>query len=244
MKHYLFMDESGDHGLVNVDPAFPVFVLCGIILSEEQSEVVIRKMQEIKKRFWDDKKVLFHSRDIRKCNNEFQILFDQKVKKEFYSAINDLVASSAYTIIASAINKANYIKQYGKLASDVYEIALSFILERSIFFLDDLPKKPHQLDIVIEQRGKREDARLHEHFQRLCSRGTGYVSPERIQSYCQNIAFKSKSDDVNGIQLADLIAYPVARYVLDPKRANPAFDVLEPKIYAKKGQRYGLKVFP
>jgi len=69
------------------------------------------------------------------CNNEFQILFDQKVKKEFYSAINDLVASSAYTIIASAINKANYIKQYGKLASDVYEIALSFILERSIFFL-------------------------------------------------------------------------------------------------------------
>ena len=79
MKHYLFMDESGDHGLVNVDPAFPVFVLCGIILSEEQSEVVIRKMQEIKKRFWDDKKVLFHSRDIRKCNNEFQILFDQKV---------------------------------------------------------------------------------------------------------------------------------------------------------------------
>ena len=97
---------------------------------------------------------------------------------------------------------------------------------------------------MIEQRGKREDARLHEHFQRLCSRGTGYVSPERIQSYCQNIAFKSKSDDVNGIQLADLIAYPVARYVLDPKRANPAFDVLEPKIYAKKGQRYGLKVFP
>jgi len=70
-------------------------------------------------------------------------------------------------------------------------------------------------------------------------KGTGYVSPERIQSYCQNIAFKSKSDDVNGIQLADLIAYPVARYVLDPKRANPAFDVLEPKIYAKKDNGTG-----
>lgn len=214
MKHFLFLDESGDHGLVNVDRAFPVFVLCGIILSESQYQVVIQKMQGIKKRFWGDKKVIVHSRDIRKCEKEFQILFDQDIKKEFYATINDLVASSDYTIIASAINKENHIKQYGKLASDVYEIALSFIMERSVFLLDDVPGKPHQLDVVIEQRGKREDARLHEHFQRLCSRGTGYVSPERIQAYCQSIVFKSKADDVNGLQLADLIAYPVARYVL------------------------------
>lgn len=230
--------------MVSVDPDFPVFVLCGVIISEQSYLSIGQTMEKIKKKFWGEKKVIFHSRDIRKCEKEFQILFDQGIKKEFYSAINDLVASSNYTIIASAINKANHIKQYGKLASDVYEIALSFIVERSIFFLDDLPNKPHLLDVVIEQRGKREDARLHEHFQKLCSRGTGYVSPERIQTYCQSIAFKSKTADVNGLQLADLIAYPIARYVLDSKRANPAFDVLESKIYAKKGQRYGLKVFP
>ena len=244
MKHYLFLDESGDHGLVNVDSAFPVFVLCGIILSDQQYQAVTEKMQVIKSQFWGDKKVLFHSRDIRKCDNEFQILFDQEIKREFYAAINDLVATSDYTIITSAINKANHIKQYGKLASDVYEIALSFIVERSVFLLDDTPDKPHHLDIVIEQRGKREDTRLHEHFQRLYSRGTGYITPERIQTYCQSIAFRSKAEDESGLQLADLIAYPVARYVLDPRRANPAFDVLEPKIYARKGHRYGLKVFP
>jgi hypothetical protein len=55
MKHFLFLDESGDHGLVNVDPAFPVFVLCGIILSELQYQAVIQKMQGIKKRFWGDR---------------------------------------------------------------------------------------------------------------------------------------------------------------------------------------------
>jgi hypothetical protein len=36
----------------------------------------------------------------------------------------------------------------------------------------------------------------------------------------------------------------MAWYVLDPKRANPAFEVLERKIYMKNGRRYGLKVFP
>lgn len=207
----LFLDESGDHGLANIDPQFPVFVL---------------------------------SRDIRKCEKEFQILFNTDIKKSLYEDINNLVAQSEYTVIASAIQKEHHINHYGKLASDVYEIALSFILERSVFFLDDQPAGNKRLDIVIEKRGRKEDARLHEHFQRLCSRGTGYVSSERMHAYGINIDFKSKIDDVNGLQLADLIAYPVARYVLDPKRANPSFDVLEPKIYTKGGRKYGLKVFP
>ena len=243
-KYYLFLDESGDHGLVTVDPNFPVFVLCGVILSEQSYQQLNMDMLELKKRFWGTKKAILHSRDIRKCEKEFQILFDQEIKKAFYEAMNRLVASSDYAIISSAINKENHIKQYGKLASDVYEIALSFIIERVVFYLDDQPDREKELHIVIERRGGKEDARLHEHFQRICSRGTGYVTPERISCYGLDIEFKSKTDDVNGLQLADLIAYPIARNVLDPRRANPAFDVLEPKFYSKRGQRFGLKVFP
>jgi len=240
----LFLDESGDHGLVNVDPHFPVFALCGILVSDTAYETIDAATRELKRKLWGEKKVILHSRDIRKCEKEFQILFDEGVKKSFYTEINKLVSDSEYTIIASAINKENHIKQYGKLASDVYEISLSFIIERSVFFLDDWRSGNRQLRIVIERRGKKEDGQLQEHFQRLCSRGTGYVTPDRIRAYGMNIEFRSKSDDVNGLQLADLVAYPIARYVLDPKRANPAFDVLEPKIYMKNGRRYGLKVFP
>ena len=240
----LFLDESGDHGLVNVDPQFPVFALCGILVSDTAYVTIDSATRELKRKFWGEKKVILHSRDIRKCEKEFQILFDEAIKRSFYTEINKLVSDSEYTIIASAINKENHIKQYGKLASDVYEISLSFIIERSVFFLDDWRSGNRQLRIVIERRGRKEDGQLQEHFQRLCSRGTGYVTADRIRAYGMNIEFRSKSDDVNGLQLADLVAYPIARYVLDPKRANPAFDVLEPKIYVKNGRRYGLKVFP
>jgi hypothetical protein len=167
VKYRLFLDECGDHGLVVVNPDFPVFVLCGVIMSEEAYLMVDTKIAEIKRAFWGDKKVILHSRDIRKCDREFQVLFDPDIKKSFYEAINHVVGSSHYTIIAAAINKEAHIKQYGKLASDV-----------------------------------------------------------------------------NGLQLSDLIAYPVARHVLDPIRANPAFDVLVGKFYSKGGKRYGLKVFP
>ena len=140
--------------------------------------------------------------------------------------------------------KVNYIKQYGKLASDVYEIALSFIVERAVFYLDDQREAEKHLHIIIEKRGKKEDTALQKHFQQLCSRGTGYVSPDRIRAYDTDIEFRAKADDVNGLQLADMTAYPIARYVLDPKRANPAFDILEPKFYRKGGNHYGLKIFP
>lgn len=244
MKYHFFIDESGDHGLITTDPNFPVFVLCGVLVSDENLIIINAEMDKIKSTFWGDKKVIFHSRDIRKCEKEFVVLFDAEVKKQFYESLDNLVSQSNYSIITSAIRKDNYIKRYGRLSNDVYEIALSFIIERTIFFIDDLPLGKKEIEIIIEERGKKEDKKLRDHFQKLLLRGTGFVDSSRLANYCVQISFRNKKENINGLQLADLVAYPVARYVIDPERANPAFDLLEPKIYAKNGKKYGLKIFP
>lgn len=243
-KFYLFIDESGDHGLVTLDPSFPVFLLCGLITSEENYLQTRDAINDIKKEFWLNKEVILHSRDIRKCEREFQILFNLDLKRIFYEKINGVIENSKYRILASAIDKEKYIKTYGKLSNDVYELALSFIIERGIFCLDEVKDCKKQLEIIIEKRGKKEDKKLEEHFQRLVSRGTAYVSAERLQEVGIKITFKDKKENINGLQLADLIAYPIARYVIEPKRANPAFEVLAKKIYTKNNRRYGLKIFP
>ncbi|MFY8068621.1 MAG: DUF3800 domain-containing protein [Flavobacterium sp.] len=243
-KYYLFIDESGDHGLVNLDPDFPVFLLCGLLMSEDNYETTRNNINVLKRKFWANKEVILHSRDIRKCNKEFQILFDNEIKQQFYLDLNAIIKDSKYRILASAINKVKYIKMYGKLSNDVYELALSFIIERAIFCLDEVTNTEKLLEIVIEKRGKKEDKKLEEHFQRLLSRGTGYVSAERLKEVRIKIVFKDKKENINGLQLTDLVAYPIARYVIEPKRANPAFDVLCNKIYHKNGLRYGLKRFP
>lgn len=242
--YYLFIDESGDHGLVNLDPNFPVFLLCSLLLSEDNYKKVRDEINTLKKSFWGNKEVILHSRDIRKCEKEFQILFDLDLKAKFYKGVNGIIHNSKYRIISSAINKTKYIKTYGKLSNDVYELALSFIIERAIFCLDEVQGKNKRLEIIIEKRGKKEDKKLDEHFQRLKSRGTTYVSADRLKEVDLKITFKDKKENINGLQLADLLAYPIARYVINPKRANPAFDVLEPKIYKKGTKRYGLKIFP
>lgn len=167
-----------------------------------------------------------------------------ELKAAFYHQLNACIANGKYTVIVSAIQKDNYIKKFGRLSNDVYELALSFMIERSVFYLDDINQPNKDLHIIIEKRGKKEDKKLDEHFQRLMSRGTGYVSAQRLEDIHLNIHFKNKKENINGLQLADLIAYPTARYVIDSKRANPAFDIVAPKIYSKNGKRYGLKIFP
>ncbi len=65
MKHYLFIDESGDHGLVSVNFDFPVFLLCGVIISSEKYESLSSSFNSIKNELWQNKEVIFHSRDNR-----------------------------------------------------------------------------------------------------------------------------------------------------------------------------------
>lgn len=244
MDYYLFLDESGDHGLKNLDPNFPVFALCGIIISSEVYTGIDACFNDIKKEFWGNKKVIFHSRDIRKCDKEFQIFFDKELKSRFYEQLNSAIENCDYTVISSVIEKENYIKKYGKLRNDVYEIALSFIIERSIFYLDSVAGADKHLRLIIEQRGKKEDAQLKRHIERLIQVGTYYLKPERIKAYNIDVTFRSKKENINGLQISDLVAYPIARYCLDPERANPAYDIVKSKIYKEKEKVYGLKVFP
>ena len=244
MEYYLFMDESGDHGLKNIDPNFPVFVLCGIIISENKYYQLIQDFKLLKQKYWGNHKVIFHSRNIRKCDNEFQILFDEKIKKSFVSDLNNIISKTDYTIKALIIDKKAYLKKYGKLKNDVYELALSFIIERSVFYLDTISIKIDKLNLILEQRGKKEDSKLKEHFSKLFQVGTYFVSAERIRNYNFNISFRSKAHDITGLQLSDLIAYPLARYALDKTRFNPAYEVIKSKIYKKGERKYGLKFFP
>jgi len=244
MKYYLFMDESGDHGLTTLNPDFPVFLLCGVLFSETDYSVFLTQINLLKSSIWGEKIVILHSRDIRKCQKEFQVLFDLNLKESFYNQLNQLISSNKYTVIASAIKKDDYIKKYGRLSNDVYELALSFIVERAIFFLDDIKNPDNQLEIIIEKRGKSEDKKLEEHFQRLVARGTGFVIAERLRNYGLQITFKSKKENINGLQLTDLLAYPIARYIIEPERANPSFEIFKNKIYSKRGKRHGLKIFP
>ena len=63
-------------------------------------------------------------------------------------------------------------------------------------------------------------------------------------AHMTSLDFKWKSEDIAGLQIADLIAYPLTRYVLNPQAVNLAYDVLAPNIFMEDGKLLGLKIYP
>ena len=157
-KYYLFVDECGDPFLNNVNKDFPVFTLCGIIVSESQLDALEQMLGSLKKHFWGERQIILHSRDIRKHQRGFEILLNPEVKKDFYERLNAIVGKEgAFTIVSCSILKHPFIEENGR-EEDVYGIALSRLIERSIFFLDELADKK-ATDLSIIYGDEREERR-------------------------------------------------------------------------------------
>lgn len=245
-RYLLFLDESGDHGLKTIDPNFPVFVLTGLLFSESNYKVICEKIDSFKKKFFKTNEVILHRRDMRKYESGFEILFNTEIKRKFYLELNKILSEADYKIVASAINKEKHIQTYGKLADDPYEIALTFVLERVLFEADNNTDATN-IHVTIEGRGKKEDAQLARRYNELLYRGTNQIKADRLVNiYDEELEVRLKKDNDCGLQLADLCAYPIARYVMNNNEPNPAYDVIKNKI--RKGSRgvfgYGIKIFP
>ena len=99
------------------------------------------------------------------------------------------------------------------------------------------------MPITAEARGRNEDNELASTFYRLMNQGTAFNEANRFQKLNCQLTFRRKSDNIAGMQIADLCAYPAARHILYPNQKNLSFDVVSQKIY--NGVKVnGLKVSP
>lgn len=240
----LYIDECGDHYLATYDHNFPIFTLCGILVPMKQLNSLKSAIDDLKQEFWQTTDVILHSRDIRKCEKHFQILFDNEIKQRFYARVNEVLAQrGVYVIVCCSVLKDDCIKKHG-INADVYGTALKYVLQRSIFCVDDLNADGGKINIIVERRGKREDSALLKYYNGLRVTGMHYISPERLAEHTGHFGFSHKKENIFGLQIADLIAYPISRYVMNPEKSNPAYDIIAPNIYQSNGKLLGLKIFP
>lgn len=124
-------------------------------------------------------------------------------------------------------------------------LSLSFILERLFFCLrnDNLAS----VFINIEKRGKREDRLLLDHYNKVLDMGTHFVTSDKFRRIIKRFESFYKNENIIGLQVSDLCAYPLARNILYPSIPYIPYDIIKDKIYCdKKGNilGYGLKIFP
>src|SRR3989338_991703 len=231
----LFLDESGDHSLIKVDSQFPIFCLAGCIFDEIQYQRESNaKIDAFKIRYFSDPNVVLHSREIRKCVPPFNILLNKNTKQSFYTDLNSLMANLPYTILASVILKEKLKNQYHDPANP-YSLSLQFIMERFLYSLEENNDVGY---ISVESRDPKSNTDLLNTFTDIINNGSmsdaHRVPAEKFQHKIQKMIFVTKQQNENGHQVADLVAYPIAKYGFDPKKENLAFEIIKPK-FRKSG---------
>lgn len=242
-NYYLYIDECGDHQLEKFNPNFPIFTLCGFLVPGHNIDSLEATVNRFKRKYFNDESVIIHSRDIRKQEKEYSILQDPELKTQFYEDINNILGQSdVYIIVCCCILKEPFVERFSR-GEDVYGLSLKYLIERAVFCMDDNIEEG-TLHIYIERRGVKQDRALLNYYNRLRATGTKWVTAERLMSRLGRFNFNYKKDNIIGLQMADLIAYPITRHVLDPKAPNPAYDVISDKIYTYKGAVLGMKIIP
>jgi hypothetical protein len=220
----LFLDESGDNNLVNINQKMPHFILGGILIKEQNRPELQHASEFIKQKYYGDKYHVFHAADGTHLTGNNYTNFTNDVQK--------LIEVSELNILVTSVDKrkfltrnppiihalSNYTTQKGYESivvsgqrsinkKSAYEIFTMYL-----YFLRSLGEKGR---VVIEADGGEKDRQIFEAYNQLLSSGhpTLGVSVTEVRQIISSIAFVTKNNFDIETQLADMLAYFSHQYI-------------------------------
>lgn len=243
----VYVDESGDHSLQSIDKNYPIFVLAFCVFYKNHYlQQVVPRVQKLKFDTFGHDFVILHEHEIRQEKGDFNIFKSAEEKQQFLQQLNQIMSDSNFILITHVIEK-HKIKTEQVKEMHAYHYSLKHCLET----LHELMLEKSQQDkitfVAVESRGAKEDTELELEFLRICNGENRFkkVLPFKVKVV-------SKKTNSVGLQLVDLVARPIGRYVFLPEQPNRAIDILKVKFYCKGGRnqvgidfdQVGLKHFP
>jgi Protein of unknown function (DUF3800) len=245
--YVVYVDESGDHSLASIDRDYPVFVLALCVFHKRHyAEKITPAVEKLKFNYFGHSSVVLHEHEIRKQKGEFAFLSHHPTRIEFMERLSSIMEASNFILITCVVDKARLSRSEGA-TTNPYHIALGICLEALREFLAEKGQDQLQTHVVVECRGKKEDAELELEFRRICD---GENHGNRQLPF--NIVFADKKTNLAGLQVADLVARPVGVNYLRPGQANQALEILRCKFYCDGGRKragngyenVGLMIYP
>lgn len=239
--YIVFVDESGDHSLAKVDRDFPLFSLCLCVIRKAvYISNLIPRIKQIKFDAFGHDCVILHEADIRRKRGHFSML-GREPRERFMNELTTAIEETDMTVVAVVIDKRRLTERYRR-PHNPYHLGVQYGLERVRHFLSLRAQHELLTHIVCEARGRKEDVDLELQFRRICD-------GDNIEhaAYSFDIVICDKKANSEGLQLADLMARPIALHVLRPGQANRAFNVLQRKFFTGASGSIagnGLKVYP
>ncbi|RJG26724.1 DUF3800 domain-containing protein [Paenibacillus thiaminolyticus] len=266
VDYIMGMDESGTADLVSIsrkvaagkedeiDFTMRDFTLTGVIVDQNRYDELKRVVNEVKFKHWDqglyrhngrEKRICFHSRDIRKKSYPFNNIDPEILTYDLTNMIESVNAK----IISCHIDKLAHYKRYINPIHP-YHIAVQFILERYCKGLNDGDMTGV---VMLESRGKKEDKFVLDYITHIIDNGTNQNPASHFRNI-RGVYFNPKwwknDDDKSSfiiLEYADLVSYPIHkehRHSTNERAVDPAFSIVERKFYNFPNYLgWGLKVW-
>ena len=123
---HLYLDESGDHSLRHIQPSYPLFVLGGVILADDDAVAAAEAaMAAFKRRWFGAARVVLHTADLVLNRGAFVALKDVALRGRFFDDLNELLLRLEFSVMACAVREA----------IDPYLLALTVLVERFCLLL-------------------------------------------------------------------------------------------------------------
>lgn len=203
----------------------------------------------------------FHYVDILNNKSEYAFLGTDHAKRQgLIARLNTYVKENKFKIIASFIDKQKLALEYGVFKNgalseirkikpnmlssstprriNLYELALKNVLLEYYKYLNDRKKRGI---IIAEGRGKVEDQQLLDAFYKYQRIGVSSLSGKELRSYIVDLLVVYKSQNHLGIQLADLVTYPVYDFKVPNHNVRVDHFIKEESL---EGKVLSVKVFP
>ena len=256
-EYTLYLDESK-----SVDN---IFVIGGFACSIRKEQEIEDKLQALKARIWNNSKTraekVFHATDyVKKYPQAFMELIE--IVRDVNGVIFATVIKLDELTELFGTGYASSTKESFALVEDPFNIALEKVIENYthyLYYRQGFGKT------IYESRNQDDtqwytspDFMLKQDYLKIISnnKGIAYVNDDALKFCNTNFSVRKKKEDVAGLQIADNIAYVIARSMSHSLKENVNIDKIFDDIFdlayngnfdrRKKDLRhfYGIRILP
>jgi hypothetical protein len=218
-RYRLYIDESGDHTFNLLDdPSHRYLALLGVWFRQSDYLTFADNLEQFKRSVFGhrpDKPVILHRSEIINRKGPFGLLCKRENKEKFDLGLLELIRQAQFKMVCVIIDKQKHSE---KAISPFhpYHYCLAAMLDR---YSGWLVYKNTVGDVMAESRGREEDLQLKQAYRRVYESGTLMFDHEHHQKALtsHDIKLQAKVANIAGLQLADILAYPIKQSFLIEK---------------------------
>lgn len=211
VDYRIYIDESGDHSyrqLENLDQRY--LGLTGVLVRQEYYDRELRpRLEQLKREHFrydpDSPPILVRSHIVR-SKGPFWPLRERRRQSRWGEELIKFMGSLQISIYTVVMDKQEHFSAYGTASFNPYAYCLRVLLN---CIRGGLHRTGATADVMAEARGSREDNQLLQEYEHFRRHGDQWLTGSEVRAtYPNAIQFRRKDQNIAGLQIADLLAYP------------------------------------